>query len=170
MRTGCSAWSETDPEAPKHQGISFVLLNMDAPGVTVKPIEMINGASPFCQTFLDDVQVPKSQLVHKVNHGWEVAKRLLQHERSGLDSLTSAESAGPMERIQPELSLPDLARYYDIASVPDISSDRIQDDALRAELVLLEMQKQALQLTRRRTVQETEAQTPGPCQLHIQIC
>ena len=67
-----------------------------------------------------------------------------------------------MERIQPELSLPDLARYYDIASVPDISSDRIQDDALRAELVLLEMQKQALQLTRRRTVQETEAQTPGP--------
>ncbi|MEM7081067.1 MAG: acyl-CoA dehydrogenase family protein, partial [Pseudomonadota bacterium] len=88
----------TDPNAPKHQGISFVLFSMDDPGVSVKPIELLNGASPFCQTFFDDVRVAKDDLVHRVNEGWTVAKRLLQHERSGLGALASAASAGPRNR------------------------------------------------------------------------
>ena len=69
----------TDKQAPKHEGISFLLFSMDSPGVTTLPIVLLNGQSPFCQTFFDNVQVPKSQLVHKVNQGWSVAKRLLQH-------------------------------------------------------------------------------------------
>ena len=83
----------TDFNVPKHQGISFLLFSMDSPGVTTRPIVLLNGQSPFCQTFFDDVKVPKQDLVHKVNDGWTVAKRLLQHERSGLSALANANSS-----------------------------------------------------------------------------
>ena len=65
----------------KHQGISFVLFDMDTPGVSTKPIKLISGSSPFCETFFDDVKVPKEQVVGEVNRGWDVAKYLLGHER-----------------------------------------------------------------------------------------
>jgi len=71
----------TDPNAPKHEGISFLLFDMESPGVSTKPIVLISGASPFCQTFFDDVLVPKANLVGKLNKGWDVAKYLLTHER-----------------------------------------------------------------------------------------
>jgi len=144
----------TNPDAPKHDGISFVLFSMDNPGVTIRPIELINGQSPFCQTFFDNVQVPKSDLVHQENRGWEVAKRLLQHERSGLAALASADTAGPLERIQPSRTLPDLARYY-------ASRDNIEDTALRRDLTRNEMQKRAYLLTQQRAVEESNANTPG---------
>lgn len=144
----------TDPDAPKHDGISFLLFSMDSPGITVKPINLINGHSPFCETFFDNVQVPKIDLVHKVNQGWTVAKRLLQHERSGLESLASGDIAGPLERIKPSLPLAELAKHY-------AGSDRIPDLALRDEIVTNEMQKQAFHLTKARIVAENEAKTPG---------
>ncbi len=144
----------TDPNVPKHNGISFLLFSMDDPGVTVKPIELINGRSPFCQTFFDDVKVPKIDLVHEENKGWTVAKRLLQHERSGLSALASADTAGALERIQPSLSLPDLAKSYD-------GSNRISDSALRADLIDNEMRKRSFLLTQQRAVEESEANTPG---------
>jgi acyl-CoA dehydrogenase len=71
----------TDPSAPKHLGISFVLFDMESPGVSTKPITLISGKSPFCQTFFDDVAVPKQNLVGKMNQGWDIAKYLLTHER-----------------------------------------------------------------------------------------
>lgn len=71
----------TDRDAPKHKGISFVLIDMESKGVTTRPIRLISGASPFCETFFDDVQVPKDQVVGTVNRGWDVAKYLLTHER-----------------------------------------------------------------------------------------
>jgi alkylation response protein AidB-like acyl-CoA dehydrogenase len=144
----------TDPSAPKHDGISFLLFSMDNPGVTVKPIELINGSSPFCQTFFDDVRVPKDDLVHEENKGWTVAKRLLQHERSGLAALASADTAGPLKRIQPSLTLPKLAIAYD-------DGNRINDPALRADLLDSEMHKRAFLLTQQRAVEESEANTPG---------
>lgn len=144
----------TDKQAPKHEGISFLLFSMDSPGVTTLPIVLLNGQSPFCQTFFDNVQVPKSQLVHKVNQGWSVAKRLLQHERSGLAALASADTAGPLDRIKPELSLPNLARHYG-------QSDVIEDSALRTSIIGNEMLKRAYLLTQQRTVAESEANTPG---------
>ena len=73
----------TDFNAPKHDGISFVLLTMDQPGVTVKPIRLISGSSPFCETFFDNAIAKKEDLVGQLNKGWTVGKRLLQHERSG---------------------------------------------------------------------------------------
>ena len=67
--------------ASKHGGISFLLFDMASPGVTTKPILLISGNSPFCETFFDDVQVPKDQIVGEVDKGWDVAKYLLGHER-----------------------------------------------------------------------------------------
>src|SRR6187200_1073499 len=65
----------------KHGGISFLLFDMATPGVSTKPILLISGSSPFCETFFDDVKVPKDQVVGEVNRGWDVAKYLLGHER-----------------------------------------------------------------------------------------
>ena len=74
----------TDFDASKHQGISFVVLDMETPGVTVSPIELISGSSEFCQTFFDNVRVPKRQRIGNPGEGWTVGKRLLQYERSSI--------------------------------------------------------------------------------------
>jgi acyl-CoA dehydrogenase len=71
----------TSKDAPKHEGISFLLFDMASPGVSTAPITLISGASPFCQTFFEDVKVPKGNLVGEVNKGWDIAKYLLTHER-----------------------------------------------------------------------------------------
>ena len=84
----------TDPDVPKHNGISFVLLSMDQPGVTVKPIRLISGNSPFCETFFDNVEVPKKNLVGELNAGWTIAKALLQHERAFISNFGLASAMG----------------------------------------------------------------------------
>ena len=71
----------TDREAPKHKGISFLLCDMEQEGVETRPIKMISGISPFCETFFTDAVIPKDQIVGEVNKGWDVAKYLLTHER-----------------------------------------------------------------------------------------
>jgi acyl-CoA dehydrogenase len=77
----------TDAAAPKHLGISFILFDMTTPGVSTKPILLISGKSPFCETFFDNVQVPKLNLVGAINKGWEIAKYLLAHERETVSSV-----------------------------------------------------------------------------------
>jgi acyl-CoA dehydrogenase len=71
----------------KYQGISFLLFDMASPGVTTKPIKLISGNSPFCETFFDNVVVPKSQCVGQINRGWDVAKYLLGHEREMISNM-----------------------------------------------------------------------------------
>ena len=71
----------------KYQGISFLLFDMKTPGVTTKPIKLISGNSPFCETFFDDVVVPKHQIVGELNRGWDVAKYLLGHEREMISGM-----------------------------------------------------------------------------------
>ena len=71
----------------KHGGISFLLFDMTSPGVSTKPILLISGNSPFCETFFDDVKVPKDQLVGELNKGWDVAKYLLGHEREMISAM-----------------------------------------------------------------------------------
>jgi alkylation response protein AidB-like acyl-CoA dehydrogenase len=71
----------TDFDAPKHQGISFLLFDMESPGVSTNPIKLISGSSPFCETVFEDVKVPKENLVGELNKGWDIAKYLLTHER-----------------------------------------------------------------------------------------
>ena len=71
----------------KYQGISFLLFDMETPGVSTKPIKLISGNSPFCETFFDDVVVPKHQIVGELNRGWDVAKYLLGHEREMISGM-----------------------------------------------------------------------------------
>jgi alkylation response protein AidB-like acyl-CoA dehydrogenase len=80
----CFCLVRTDPAAKKHEGISFVLIDMASPGVETRPIQLISGESPFCETFFTDVKIPKGNLVGQLNKGWEIAKRLLQYERQNI--------------------------------------------------------------------------------------
>jgi acyl-CoA dehydrogenase len=82
----------TDPEAPKHQGISFLLIDMATTGISVRPIRLISGASPFCETLFEGVRVPARNLVGVPNHGWEVAKAVLVHERTLISAMRDARS------------------------------------------------------------------------------
>jgi alkylation response protein AidB-like acyl-CoA dehydrogenase len=86
----------TDPSAPKHEGITFILFDMATPGVSTRPIRLISGNSPFCETFFDDVKVPKDQVVGTVNRGWEVAKYLLGHEREMISGMGLGQQAGSL--------------------------------------------------------------------------
>lgn len=79
----CFCLVRTDT-SKKHEGISFVLIDMATQGVETRPIQLISGESPFCETFFTDVKIPKAALVGKVNGGWEIAKRLLQYERQNI--------------------------------------------------------------------------------------
>jgi alkylation response protein AidB-like acyl-CoA dehydrogenase len=79
----CFCLVRTDA-SKKHEGISFVLIDMATPGVETRPIKLISGDSPFCETFFTDVKIPKANLVGKVGGGWEIAKRLLQYERQNI--------------------------------------------------------------------------------------
>ena len=88
----------------KHGGISFLLFDMESPGVSTKPILLISGNSPFCETFFDDVKVPKDQVVGEVNKGWDVAKYLLGHEREMISGMglggerqALGEAVGPID-------------------------------------------------------------------------
>lgn len=87
----------TDFKAPKHAGISFVLIDTSTPGVQIRPITLISGKAPFCETFFDDVRVEKGNLVGELNAGWEIAKYLLAHEREmiGGNALGGAGDANP---------------------------------------------------------------------------
>ena len=75
----------TDPDAPKHRGISFLLLDMKTPGISVRPIHNLTGAHDFNQVFFDNVRVPQRNLVGEKNRGWYVAVTLLDFERSGIE-------------------------------------------------------------------------------------
>lgn len=88
----------TDTAAQKHTGISFLLFDMETPGVSTRPILLISGKSPFCETFFDDVVVPRDQLVGELNGGWEIAKYLLTHEREMISAIGSRGFRQPLGR------------------------------------------------------------------------
>ena len=134
----------------KHEGISFVLFPMDTPGVEVRPIPLIAGNSPFCETFLTDVRVEKDQVVGPVNGGWTVAKRLLQHERSGLSGAGGGGGLGGR-------SLVKLAKDY----VGADESGRLADSDLRTRVIMNEIDGRAFQLTAMRAMVESKANS-GP--------
>lgn len=146
----------TNPEAPKHEGISFMLVDMAQPGVTTRPIRLISGASPFCETFFENAVTPKTNLVHKLNQGWTVGKRLLQHERSGIQALAQAAS-GRSAQASTGTPIQLAAKNY-------LGEDegKIADPAMRAEVTRHLMNVRALSLTQRRTVEESDGGTPGP--------
>ncbi|MEM7079334.1 MAG: acyl-CoA dehydrogenase family protein [Pseudomonadota bacterium] len=142
----------TDPDAPKHDGISFVLLPMDQPGVTVKPIKLISGSSPFCETFFDDAIAKREDLVGDLNKGWTVGKRLLQFERNAVAP------ASPKKKKPTLNAYARLAKQYS----GEDSSGRINDADARREVLQQVMQERAMALTTRRVLDEAKSSgAPG---------
>ena len=141
----------TDSDAPKHEGISFVLMNMHQPGITVRPIRLISGDSLFCETFFDSAVALKKDLVGELNQGWTVGKRLLQHERASVAAL----GGGTRE---PGPTLEAEAKKH--AGEAD---GRIADADLRHDIVTHNMNDRAFRLTQQRAVEEARgSETPGP--------
>jgi alkylation response protein AidB-like acyl-CoA dehydrogenase len=142
----------TNPDAPKHEGISFMLLPMDQPGVEVRPIKLISGNSPFNETFFDDALAAREDLVGELDRGWTVGKRLLQHERSGMESLLQ----GGTSKGKSKLS--SIAKDY-IGE----ADGKIADSAMRDQVLQYEMAQRSLNLTKRRVIQESaDGATLGP--------
>ena len=133
----------------KHEGISFLLIDMATKGVETKPIRLISGASPFCETFFTDVKVPKENLVHELNQGWVVAKRLLQYERQAISNFGGAMFGGGG-------ALEDLAKDY-----CGEEEGRVADGGLREHVARHKMGSHAFMLTIRRTQEEAKAGGPS---------
>jgi alkylation response protein AidB-like acyl-CoA dehydrogenase len=76
--------ARTDPDAPKHRGLSFFLCDMSDPGIEIRPIKQLNGSAEFNEVFLTDVRIPRDRLVGDLHRGWDVAIATLEHERIGL--------------------------------------------------------------------------------------
>jgi acyl-CoA dehydrogenase len=129
----------TDRDAKKHTGISFVLFDMETPGVSTRPITLISGKSPFCETFFDNVKVPKSNLVGQLNGGWEIAKYLLTHEREMIGAIGDRAVSRP---------LGELAASW----IGTDDSGRLNDPLLRSQIAMFEVDEMAFRLTMERTV------------------
>ena len=123
----------TDQAAPKREGISFLLIDMSSAGVSTRPIPLISGESEFCQTFFDEVQVPKDNLVGTLNGGWLVAKELLKHERKLMATMEAI-----TEKV--DVGLVDLAK----SRLPMTAQGKIADGELRARIAEHLMQADAL--------------------------
>ena len=142
----------TDTEAPKHEGISFMLLPMDQRGVDVQPIKLISGNSPFNQVFLTDALAERDDLVGALNRGWTIGKRLLQHERSGMDQLLQGGTSSNTS------NLAKIATEY-IGKV----EGKIADPSMRDQVLDHDMTLRSLNLTKRRVIEESaDGNTPGP--------
>ncbi len=141
----------TDPKAAKHDGISFLLIDMTTKGVSTKPIKLISGKSPFCETFFDDVKAPKelghgaNAIVGTLNRGWDVAKYLLTHERemigSGGGGLMAGRGIGEIATQQIGVD----------------GSGRLADPMLRAKVAQAEIDGWSFLLTMERLKDEAKA-------------
>ncbi len=150
----------TNPDVKKQEGISFLLIDMDQPGVSTSPIELISGESEFCQTFFDNVKAPKHFLVGELDKGWSVAKALLKHERK-LMSEIGTETPGP------SFTPAQAAKQY----VGVNEQGKLKDASLRAQLVEHDMYMHALGLTHFRTFAESRAgQGNGHTPLIMKLC
>lgn len=134
----------TSTEGKKQDGISFLLIDMKSPGVTVKPIELISGKSSFCQVFFDDVRVPVRQLVGKEGEGWSLAKKLLQHERAAMSKFTEG---GAPSHDALKTALPYMVD----------ENGHVNEPVLRDKLASVLMDAQAFALTHRRVTEKALA-------------
>ena len=136
----------TNPEATKHNGITFLLMDMNQPGVTVKPIKLISGSSPFCETYFDDARGRVENVIGEIDGGWTVAKALLGHERSMIADLFGTGS-GRQAAAQKHSAPVRLA----MERLGTDEQGRVADPGLRDELVQLEMDQRCLALSIQRT-------------------
>mgnify|MGYP001327877658 FL=1 len=146
----------TGPQEPKHEGISFLLIDMDQPGVTTRPITLISGKSPFCETFFDDAKAPVKDLVGGLNKGWTVAKRLLEHERTMISGMGL--SGGGDGSKKTKSGLADIGKKY----VGTDANQKIADYALRRKVAMHDLNSRAFGLTMQRIGEETKVGAPSP--------
>ena len=132
----------------KQQGISFVLFEMDQPGITVRPIRLVSGNSPFCEVFFDDVKALKENLIGKLDEGWTVGKRLLQHERSSIGS-SAPQSSEEKSKVPLLVS---LAKQYH-----GEVDGQIDNPELRTDIIRHLMNSKAFKLTGKRVFDEAKA-------------
>jgi 3-oxochol-4-en-24-oyl-CoA dehydrogenase len=140
--------ARTDPEAPKHQGISYFVCPMDAPGIDIRPIVEMTGAHMFNEVFLDDVRLPAANLVGEPGQGWSLAKVTLGNERVSLSSGGALWGQGPTG-----------------ADLVDLVRERggVDDPVLRDRVVRLHIESEVLRLIRLRTVSAmVQGREPGP--------
>tara|TARA_R110001592_G_scaffold89644_3_gene263493 strand:- start:1456 stop:2634 length:1179 start_codon:yes stop_codon:yes gene_type:complete len=134
----------TNPDAKKQMGISLVLFDMVTAGVTTRPIKLISGSSPFCETFLDDVRVEKDQVVGEVDAGWTYAKYLLTHEREMIGGMGRT-AAG-------QQTLPQAA-----VEALGLDNGKLADGYLRSDITRWDIDARAFELTAERVLDEAKA-------------
>ncbi|MEZ5958630.1 MAG: acyl-CoA dehydrogenase family protein [Hyphomonadaceae bacterium] len=141
----------TDPDAKQQEGISFLLIDMKSPGVTVRPIKLLDGGHEVNDVFLDNVKVPVDQRIYEENKGWTCAKFLLAHERAGIAGV--ARSKRNVERLK------SIAK----AEIGDDGKPLLEDDEFQRKLSELEIDLSALEMTELRTLAREQAgKGPGP--------
>ena len=139
----------TDPDASKHLGISFVLIDMATKGVSTRPITLISGKSPFCETFFDDVRVEKENLVGTLNRGWDVAKYLLAHERTMIGAIGELGGGRPLGQVA-------------TGSIGMDDEGRLEDGMLRARIAEMEIDAAAFRLAMERAGDQVKAGQAHP--------
>ncbi len=144
----CGVLVRTDPDAPKRDGISFLMIDMNQPGIETRPIRLIGGASPFCETFFNDARAEKNELLGELNAGWTVGKRLLQHERQSQTGATSGLGGGQRRPLR------EIAKEY----VGVDEDGRLADPDLRTRLADHMMNARAHSLTLARVMAESRGQ------------
>ena len=145
--------ARTSLQKPKHEGISLILVDMHQEGVSVSPIPLLSGASPFCETVFEDAVASSEDIIGGVNNGWAVGKRLLQFERSTHAGINISGSQGGLTQ---DSRLPDLVRKY-----VGTSDGKVADFAIRERLLKYEMNTKSQQITQRRAIEELEARAPA---------
>jgi len=141
----------------KHNGISFLLFDMESPGVSTKPILLISGYSPFCETFFDNVEVPKDQLVGELNKGWDVAKYLLGHEREMISGMGLG--GGGLGSGGPAALAEDAKRTIGVDA-----EGRLADPLLRAQMALFEVRERAFRAMSEKFIDELKNGKAHPAQ------
>jgi pimeloyl-CoA dehydrogenase large subunit len=147
----------TDPAAKKQQGISFLLIDMKTPGITVRPIQTIDGGREVNEVFFDDVRVPVENRVGEENRGWDYAKFLLGNERTGIARVGTSKAR--------------LRRLKEIASL-EHAGDRplIEDERFRMKIAAVEVELKALEMTQLRAVaRERHGNAPDPASSILKI-
>jgi alkylation response protein AidB-like acyl-CoA dehydrogenase len=144
--------ARTDPDAPKHKGITYFLLDMKLPGVTVKPLKQLTGDAEFNEVFFDNVRVPESQVLGGVNNGWQVGLTTLMYERLAL-------GFGLQVRLRIALDgLVEMARHVEKSGRPTT-----KDPVLRQKLAQLWIETESLKYTGARAITKLlRGELPGP--------
>lgn len=145
----CILLCRTDPDARKHLGITYLLVDMRTPGITVRPLVQITGDAEFNEVFFDEVRVPKSNVVGKLHQGWQVAMTTLGFERVGLGTVYQ------FDRLLRELVHLAASRTLD-------GRPALEHGAIRQRLAQLAVEAQALRYTQYRHVTKRARGEPGP--------